>query len=433
MNRNKKFLKNTIILFIGKFTSQFMSLLLIPLFTYFLTTDDYGTIDLLQTIISLFIPVLSLRIDSAVFRFLIDCRDDEEKKKVIISNSFLVVLIGIIFTALISITLELFINYNYIFESVINLIILIVVGYLMQVERGIGKNKEYSISCIIIGVFTLLLNIIFIVVLKYKAVSILWASSISNLLGIIYILFDLKFTRSFSIKSRDKKTIKELLRFSIPMIPDFLSGWVINVSDRALVSFILGMSFNGIYTVASKFSNILNSIFSIVNMSWQETAALHVNDDDREEFFSDMINNMMRIFSIIGLLMIVGLALVFDIAVGKSFRSAYVYIPILIYGNTWRVLVGTTSGIYIAFKKTKEVANTTVVSAIINAVINLAFIKVFGLYAACFSTFCAYFIMGLYRYFDCKKYINIKLDWKFIIIYSVIFLISAIVYLIKNV
>ena len=86
MNKNKEFVKNTIILFIGKFATQFMSFLLLPLYTHYLLNEDYGTVDLLQTYISLFIPIFTLRIDSAVFRFLIDKRNQEEEIKNILSN-----------------------------------------------------------------------------------------------------------------------------------------------------------------------------------------------------------------------------------------------------------------------------------------------------------------------------------------------------------
>lgn len=432
MDRNKSFIKNTLILFVGKFTSQFMSLLLIPLFTHFLTTSDYGTIDLLQTFISLFIPVLSLRIDSAVFRYLIDCRDDEQEKVVIITNTLAVLLFGIILCVILGVIVGIFLNVNYIFASIVNLIVLIMSSVLMQIQRGLGKNKEYSICCIIIGVATLILNVIFIVIFKFGAESILWASTIANLLGVAYILINMHIGKYIKLNSLSKCKLKTLLKFSLPMIPDYLSGWIVNVSDRAIVSYVLGTALNGVYTVSSKFSNILNSIFSIVNMSWQETASIHIKDVDRDEYFSQMINNMIKIFSTIGLLMLVSLPLVYDYIVGASFKESFVYIPILIYANSWRVLVGTTNGIYIALKKTKEVANTTIVAAILNLIIHFALIRRIGLYAACISTLAAYMIMGLYRYFDCKKYLKIKLNWKYILEFSIIYLISTFFYLYNN-
>lgn len=81
MSKNKEYVKNTAILFMGKFATQFISFLLIPLYTRHLIASDYGMVDLIQTYISLFVPILIFRLDSAVFRFLIDERSNEQGKR----------------------------------------------------------------------------------------------------------------------------------------------------------------------------------------------------------------------------------------------------------------------------------------------------------------------------------------------------------------
>ena len=86
MSRTKEYVVNTIILFIGKFSSQFMTFLLLPIYTHYLSTTDYGIVDIIQTYMMLFVPILMLRFDSAAFRFLIDERKSENGKKNIITN-----------------------------------------------------------------------------------------------------------------------------------------------------------------------------------------------------------------------------------------------------------------------------------------------------------------------------------------------------------
>ena len=71
MSKNSELAKNTFIIFIGKFCTQFISFLLIPIYTNLLPTTDYGYIDLVQSYISLLVPILILRLDSGIFRFLI--------------------------------------------------------------------------------------------------------------------------------------------------------------------------------------------------------------------------------------------------------------------------------------------------------------------------------------------------------------------------
>ena len=174
----------------------------------------------------------------------------------------------------------------------------------------------------------------------------------------------------------NKTTIKELLAYSCPMIPNALSWWIVNVSDRTIISIFLGSSFNGIYSVSCKFSNIINSIFSIFNMSWQETAVLHIEDKDKDEFFSNMIDKLLMLFSATSLLIIAILPFVYNWIIGVDYHSSYKFIPILLYANLWSILINLIGGIYVAKKKTKEIAITTLISSILNIVINLIFIKV---------------------------------------------------------
>ena len=431
MSREKEFAKNTIILFIGKFATQLSSFLLIPLFTHFLQPDDYGWVDLLQTYISLLVPVLTIRMDSAVFRFLIDTRKDEKKSNVIITNSIIIITVIAIITIICGIILGKIINLKYINYIIINIVIMMFSNVLLQILRGLGKNKQYSSTSIITGVLNLFINSFLIIILKFGANSILIASSISNLCIIAYIVFYTKIYRTFSFKCYDYKILKKMIKYSLPMVPNSLSWWIVSVSDRTIISAFLGASFNGIYSVSCKFSSLINSIFAVFNISWQETASIHINEPDKEEFFSNMIDKMFYMFAGISLVINALIPLFFDLLIGKNYLESYNYIPILLYANIWNIIISLLGGIYIALKRTKEIASTTIVSAVINIVLNFIFIKFFGLYAACFSTLIAYLTMGIYRYIDIRKFVKIKMNVKAIIVYTIIYLISSIVYLIN--
>lgn len=432
MNKNKEFVKNTIILFIGKFATQFMSLLLLPLYTHYLLKDDYGTVDLLQTYISLFIPIFTLRIDSAVFRFLIDKRNQEEEIKNILSNVLFILFAVVTLTIVFGSLFGLFIKIQYYVYVIVNIIMMMFSSIMLQVLRGLGKNKEYSIASIITGSITLFSNLLLIILFKFNASSILISSSIANFICVIYVIINIKLFKYISIGKLNKKTLIDILNYSLPMIPNSLSWWIVNVSDRTIISVFLGVASNAIYTVSCKFSNILNSVFSIISMSWQESATLHINDDDKDQYFTEMVNSIFMIFSTISLLIISGLPFVYNIIIGESYLSSYDYIPILLYANSWNVLIGLIGGIYIAKKKTKEIASTTIASAILNILINLLLIKFIGLYAACISTLLSYMIMSIYRYIDCQKYVKLKLNIKKIILFTIVFIFSSYIYIKRN-
>lgn len=433
MNKNKELVKNTIIIFIGKFCTQFITLLLLPLYTHFLSTEDYGYIDLIQTYLTFFIPLILLKIDAGIFRFLIDARKSEEEKNKIITNGIFIMFVELIIsTILFAVAVKIF-SIKYSILIVMNLISLSVLTFLLQIVRGIGKNKQYSFSSIIAAIVTIVLNLIFLVGFHKNGKYVLIASLISNIICTIYLLIVNKILKNVKIKYIDKKLIKDLLKYSIPMIPNELSWWIVHVSDRTIISYALGVAANGIYSVSCKFSNILSSIFNIFNLSWQESAALHINDTDKDEFFSNVINKVFNLFICFCIGILACLPFVFELLIKDSYREAYKYVPILLLANIFNVLIGLIGSIYVAKKMTKEVAKTTMIAAIINLTIDIALIKVIGIYAAAISTLVSYMLLAIYRYIDVQKYVKVKIPIKNIVVNSIIFILVVVLYLYNNI
>lgn len=83
MSRSKELIFNTTIIGIGRKSTQLVSFFLLPIYTSILTTEEYGTYDLFVTISTFLIPVITLLMEESMFRFLIDCKNDNEKKGII--------------------------------------------------------------------------------------------------------------------------------------------------------------------------------------------------------------------------------------------------------------------------------------------------------------------------------------------------------------
>ena len=96
MSKERSLAKNTAIITIGKICTQLISFLLLPLYTAYLTTTEYGVVDLLNTLVSLLIPIISFQIDMGIFRFLIDKREDKEGIRQLITSIFYFILIQIL-------------------------------------------------------------------------------------------------------------------------------------------------------------------------------------------------------------------------------------------------------------------------------------------------------------------------------------------------
>lgn len=433
MSKEKELAKNTAIILIGKICTQFVSLLLVPIYTMRLSTNDYGYIDLVQTYISLIAPILILRMDSAVFRFLVDCRNNNKEKSKILSSMAFVIGFQVLFFTLVFLIITLFLDIKYAVFIFTNIVAVSISNVLLQVCRGNGNMKDYSIASIIAGLSTALLNIFFILFLKKTAMYILISATIGNVLCIIYIIIREKLYRNVNIKNINKKKLSEMIKYSIPMIPDGLSWWIVNASDRTLITSFLGSSFNGIYAISCKFTNIIAAFFSIFNLSWQESASVHVNDEDSKSFYSSIFDTSFRLFSSICLMVLVFMPIVYLFMIGKDYMESYLYVPVLLVGSLFNAMAIVVGGVYIAKKQTKKVARTTIASAIINIIVNVLLIKKIGLWAAAISTAISYLFLFIYRYFDIRSEAGFRINKKDLILVLMMFAISSAIHYINNI
>ncbi|MBR0480617.1 oligosaccharide flippase family protein [Candidatus Saccharibacteria bacterium] len=421
-SRQKALLKNTIIMMVGKFFTQFLSFLLLPLYTRFLATSDYGTIDLILTYISLLVPVITVQQEMATFRYLVDARKDEKQIGNIIRTSLRSTSLRMFCFVLIGLILSIFINLPNKYLILPAMVACAFSNLALQTARGLGRNMQYSIASVLAGIVTITTNFILICLCHFGAESLLIAMTLANLTSCLFIFFSLRITKYLKGGKTSKPLRNSMLKYSWPLVPNGISWWLINASDRTIISIFLGVASNGIYAVANKFPTIIGGFLSVFSMSWTESASLHINDKDRDEFFTSIASNILKLFSSLCILLIAILPLVFNIIVGVDYSEAYNYIPILLLASMGNCMVTIYSAIYVAKKMTKKVASTSIISAIINLVVDLVLIHFIGLYAAAISTVVAYFAMVIYRHYDLKKYVRITYNPRDIVLVALGFI-----------
>lgn len=432
MSKKKDLMKNTIIIFCGKVCTQLISFFLLPLYTGYLATKDYGIVDLITTYVTLLVPIITLELEMSIFRYLVDSRGKDKETKKLMSNNFGVLVIALLIFSILYIIVTSFWKFDFRWLILIDIIICTFSGNFLQISRGMGRTLDYSISCLITGALTIVSNILLIAVFKLGAFGMITSMALANGVGALYLFIRLKLYKLINFKLMDKKLIKEMYQYSIPLVPNGISWWIVNVSDRTIISYVLGTAANGLYAVSNKFPTILSSLLGVFNLSWSESAALHINSPDRDEFFSDISNTVTKLFTSLGVGMIACMPFIFPLLINSKYNGAFNQIPILVLGAVFNVVVCLYSAVYIAKKMTKQVATVSIIGAIINITINVLFIKYIGLYAASISTAISYFVMMVYRHIDLKKYVNIKYESGLIVKTFLIFTFSIILYYQKN-
>ena len=413
MNQKKQLLVNTIIIAIGKLSTQVISFLLLPLYTSKLIPSEYGTYDLLVTISTFLLPIITMLMEESMFRFLIDAEDFKAKKKVITATIFYTTVGALVFCLISGIVLAIM-KYEYAAVFILFILSNIILGLSNALARGMGKIKLYSLSNFILGASTIVLNIVFIVSLKLGVSGLLWSNTIANSATAIIVLLKLHLPQFISKKDLSRKTLSEMLRYSIPLVPNNLSWIIISLSDRLMLSFMTGTDANGIYSVANKFPNIVYTCYGFFSTAWKESAARILKEDNKSAYYNSIYKDIKFFLKAIVLGLIAVMPFAFPILVDSSYGDAYVYIPILVISIYYTNMSNFYGGIFTAYKYTKIMGSTTVMAAITNIVINLIFIPKFGIYAATFSTLISNFIVYVYRRVRLTDYIRLKEKFNYV-------------------
>jgi len=408
MSKEKELAKNTFIIGIGKLCTQFITFLLLPLYTSLLRPDEFGIVDLLNTYVMLLVPLFNWQFENGMFRFLIDCRDDEKRKRTVYSTVILANIFQIILYLCFYVLFQSFISTDYKMFLAIDVALNILLNTMLQFPRGNGDNFTYALGSFLSAATTLSLNVIFIVGMHLGAWGIFYGTMLSKMVTIIFLFFKTKSWKYISLQECSYACFKQIFKYSIPLVPNSVSWWVVGASDRTVISTFLGVAENGIYSVANKFSSLFLTLYNIFHLSWTESVAVHINDDDSEEYINEIINESLLFFSAIGSGIMVLLPFVLPF-LGNEYRNAYYQIPILILAVYFQIIVGLYSVIYTALKKTKEIMKTSVYAAIINVTLDLVLVNYIKIYAASISTLVAFQCMAFYRYFHVKRYINVRI------------------------
>lgn len=412
MKREKELVKNTIVLALGRFLPKIVALITLPIVTSKLSKGEYGNYDLILTLGMLLLPVATLQIQSAAFRYLIDCRNNKEESSRIITNIFSVTYIASFLVAIgfilikqdISLPLRITIALYFLADITFNTV--------SQITRGLGHNKIYSLSASILSIVNGIGVVLLVQIFNMRLLGVMLSLAIANIIAVVYMVLRLKIWEYIRISVLDKNKTKDMIGYSWPMIPNNLSTWVLKLSDRLVITYFLGVESNAEYAVANKIPNLLSIAQSVFVMAWQENASIAIEDDNVEEYYSKMFD---RVFSLmVGFtgLLIAGTPVMFMLLIRGDYDNAYIQMPILILGMFFYCMSAFQGGIYIAHKETKSVGFTTIVAAIVNLIIDLCCVNVIGITAGSLSSLCAYLVLYVYRMWDVKRIQSIKYNLK---------------------
>lgn len=409
MNEKKRLIKNTGMIAIGNISTKLVSFFLLPLYTALLSTSAYGTFDYILSIATFCVPFVSVLMDESIFRFLIDCKKQEEKEKVI-STALVIVLIGMVCFTLVGIPVMQGLHYHYTYYATIYILLNVMSGMISAILRGIGRTDQYALFNFLLGSIQVTLNVVFIAAFRMGVGGMLMASILTQFFVSTIFIFRIRLWRYFDFRIVNSQMAKDMIVYSLPLIPNKVSWSIINLSDRIVLMNWVGSEATGLYAVSYKFPNLMDTVYGFFYQSWKESSARVMGDDSQNDFYNAVYEYLKNFMYALVLGMSAFMPLIFRIMINKNYYEALFYVPILLLATYFANISGFYGGIFTAYKDTKIMGTTTLTAAILNLTINLLMIHKFGIYAAAISTLVANFLIYLYRRWKVSKYIELNED-----------------------
>lgn len=422
--RDKYLLKNTAIFALGSIATKIITFFLVPLYTNVLSAKQYGILDLILTIGTIAIPIITFNISESVMRFNLD--KDAQRNK--ITKIGIVIILFEMIIGLILFPISLY------FEDTKNLGLYIYLYVLFSASNQIflcdlrGKELlvQYSIGQILNTALVAGLNIFFLIVLKKGIVGYLLAYCIANGLTTIYSLIIGKGYKAINEKI-DWNKMKEMLKYSSVLIPNTFMWWIMNSSDHIMVTNMVGVEANGIYAISYKLPTLISTFTQIFNQAWGYSAIKEQGSEDEEEYNNKVFRSMIGIVLIVGISMMTFIKPFLKIYVSKEFFSAWKYTPFLIIGCVYLTLGTFMATSYSVHKDSVGLLISGSFGAVLNISLNFILIPHINVFGAALATCISYLAVFVFRLVHTRKYIKYHVFTKEFIIGTIVLIVSSVI------
>lgn len=428
--KNKKLLNNTFLFLLGNIGSKFIQFILVPLYTYTLSTAEYGITEIVLTAINFLFPVFSMSIADGFLRFGLSKDYDKDKiTSICIKITMVGSVISIICTPLLSINSTLS-TYMIFFLTILNLRMY---RDLLSIRlKVLDKNKMYAIDSILYTFSLCISNVIMLIVLKQGINGYFISYIVANIISIIFLMCNSEYKLKSLTEKSDKETTKKLIKYSLPMIINAIAWWITTAADKFMLQYMMNDSAVGIYSIATKLPTFVTTFTGVFNQAWIISSVIEFDNDREKKFYSNTFKKYVGLLFLGTTFMICIIKPFIKVYVSQEYFEAWTYAPVLLISATASGIAAFMVGIYAAFMKNINITVTTVIGGVLNIILNYILIDKIGIMGAAVATYVSWLIIAIARIIDSKKFFDFKIDIKKLIIYNILTIIQAICIVVLN-
>lgn len=404
MSSTKRVIKNFSIYGLLTFLQRAIGFILLPLYTIYLTPNDYGITTVVAAISGVLVVFYSWALEGAITRFYYEYKDDTVKIKefwgtviiFVMGNS--IVITGILFIFRNSVFSRLAKGIDFFPYLLMALISLTVSSIYKMYQTSLQAKQMGKVFAQnnLLNLFTRVgLTVLFVIGFKLQAFGVLLASVITDILlfgyAVAFFIPQVKFTFKLHY-------IKQALSYSLPLVPHLLSGWVLSMIDRLFVNNLKSTKDAGIYNIGFQFGNIVNILAMAVNQAYVPWffEKMKQGEDGKKEVIQ-FANYAVLAYGYIAMTLSLFGKDILRIMVSEHFRIGWMIIPILSFAFVF-------NGIYYFFvnplfynkKGTRYIPVGTFLSAVLNIILNIYLVPGYGNMGASLATLISMFLASVF-------------------------------------
>ncbi len=406
-NRIAFLLGNTLVFALGGLAIKAVSLVLMPLYTTALTAGEYGTAELLNSAIEIVLPLLSAGVVEALYRFSID---DDVPKDELFAGSLVVLGGGLVCTGVACALGSVLWNMEHAAAFFALFCSVCVFKATTQLARGLGHVRRF-VAYGLINALAMVVSTYLLLVRAHLGVEgYLWSFTIGYLVGGLVAFLGSAEYRLLAPFRFDRDLLRRMLVYSLPLVPNLLSWWLVSVSGRYVVLWGSGVVAAGLFTAASKMPALVNIVASVFQQAWQYSTAREIDSPDRGAFFGVV----MRGYSL-ATLTVAGLVIALNRPISRvmlqaEFAEGWRYVPLLMLVASFGVISIFFESFYQALKNSGVLMASTALGAGVNVVLGVALVPFMGPWGAGLAGAVAYMLVLVVRARDLRRRINLPID-----------------------
>ena len=400
-------LGNTLVFALGGLAVKAVSLVLMPLYTTALTAGEYGTAELLNSAIEIVLPLLSLGVVEALYRFSID---DDVPKDELFAGSLLVLGGGVACTGVLCALgsavwgMEHAGSFFALFCSVC------VFKATTQLARGLGHVRRFVVYGLINALAMVVSTYLLLVRAHLGVEGYLWSFTIGYLVGGLAAFLGSAEYRLLVPFRVDRALLRRMLVYSLPLVPNLLSWWLVSVSGRYVVLWGSGVVAAGLFTAASKMPALVNIVASVFQQAWQYSTAREIDSPDRGAFFGSVLRGYsLATLSTAGLVIALNRP-ISRVMLQAEFSEGWRYVPLLMLVASFGVISIFFESFYQALKNSGVLMVSTALGAVVNVILGVAFVPFMGPWGAGLAGAVAYALILVVRARDLRRRIDLPID-----------------------